>query len=325
MSNDLFSPAGAGQADPTPRCALCGKTGKLTRTPCCNNWICDDADQYVPFSYGRNSCFTNHAKYTICALHHHQGHTGRWQDCAMCREAQPLELYVHSATNEYNFEKLANPPPFEPTHCARCGVVIRLTEGGYSIQGDQFYCEACGLRDSPVSAASILEKISPPPSAPGGLEDVPVRVIGQRGRHPVATLAYYGPDNVRATKLVVAVRRNARDEDGPLHRWITQVGDIRRDPAIVAEVEAFLKQHDVKQRIITERIIGCPHEEEKDYPLGGVCPHCPFWHNRNRFTHELESALPEVTPAQILAPPKVGRNDPCPCGSGKKFKKCCGK
>ena len=26
-----------------------------------------------------------------------------------------------------------------------------------------------------------------------------------------------------------------------------------------------------------------------------------------------------------LAPPKVGRNDPCPCGSGKKFKQCCGK
>ena len=23
--------------------------------------------------------------------------------------------------------------------------------------------------------------------------------------------------------------------------------------------------------------------------------------------------------------PKVGRNDPCPCGSGKKFKRCCGK
>ncbi|MEO5375957.1 MAG: YchJ family protein [Alphaproteobacteria bacterium] len=24
------------------------------------------------------------------------------------------------------------------------------------------------------------------------------------------------------------------------------------------------------------------------------------------------------------ASPKVGRNDPCPCGSGKKYKKCCG-
>ncbi|HBY87204.1 MAG TPA: zinc chelation protein SecC [Colwellia sp.] len=22
--------------------------------------------------------------------------------------------------------------------------------------------------------------------------------------------------------------------------------------------------------------------------------------------------------------PKVGRNDPCPCDSGRKFKKCCG-
>ena len=22
-------------------------------------------------------------------------------------------------------------------------------------------------------------------------------------------------------------------------------------------------------------------------------------------------------------PPRVGRNEPCPCGSGKKFKKCC--
>jgi preprotein translocase subunit SecA len=28
---------------------------------------------------------------------------------------------------------------------------------------------------------------------------------------------------------------------------------------------------------------------------------------------------------QRLAQPKVGRNDPCPCGSGKKYKKCCGK
>ncbi|MCD6391973.1 MAG: SEC-C domain-containing protein [Planctomycetes bacterium] len=26
-----------------------------------------------------------------------------------------------------------------------------------------------------------------------------------------------------------------------------------------------------------------------------------------------------------LEQPKVGRNAPCPCGSGKKYKKCCGK
>jgi len=32
-----------------------------------------------------------------------------------------------------------------------------------------------------------------------------------------------------------------------------------------------------------------------------------------------------VKPQQIVRDePKVGRNDPCPCNSGKKFKKCCG-
>jgi SEC-C motif-containing protein len=32
-----------------------------------------------------------------------------------------------------------------------------------------------------------------------------------------------------------------------------------------------------------------------------------------------------VVPKQVVrSQPKVGRNDPCPCGSGKKYKKCCG-
>jgi uncharacterized protein YecA (UPF0149 family) len=30
-------------------------------------------------------------------------------------------------------------------------------------------------------------------------------------------------------------------------------------------------------------------------------------------------------PQAKQATPKVGRNDPCPCGSGKKYKKCCGR
>ena len=29
-------------------------------------------------------------------------------------------------------------------------------------------------------------------------------------------------------------------------------------------------------------------------------------------------------PAPIKAGNKIGRNDPCPCGSGKKYKKCWG-
>jgi hypothetical protein len=32
----------------------------------------------------------------------------------------------------------------------------------------------------------------------------------------------------------------------------------------------------------------------------------------------------DPTTAPYVAPPKIGRNEPCPCGSGKKYKKCCG-
>ena len=32
----------------------------------------------------------------------------------------------------------------------------------------------------------------------------------------------------------------------------------------------------------------------------------------------------ELTPAPLRVGPKVGRNEPCPCGSGKKYKNCCG-
>ena len=34
--------------------------------------------------------------------------------------------------------------------------------------------------------------------------------------------------------------------------------------------------------------------------------------------------IPKVAVPVVRDQPKVGRNDPCPCGSGKKYKKCCG-
>ncbi len=35
-------------------------------------------------------------------------------------------------------------------------------------------------------------------------------------------------------------------------------------------------------------------------------------------------AIAEQHEPFVRATPKVGRNEPCPCGSGKKYKKCCG-
>ena len=36
------------------------------------------------------------------------------------------------------------------------------------------------------------------------------------------------------------------------------------------------------------------------------------------------SCCPPKTPS-TRGTPKIGRNDPCICGNGRKFKKCCGK
>ena len=44
----------------------------------------------------------------------------------------------------------------------------------------------------------------------------------------------------------------------------------------------------------------------------------PVFSEEDEELDEEESEIAEVIPA------KVGRNDPCPCGSGKKYKKCCG-
>jgi len=58
-----------------------------------------------------------------------------------------------------------------------------------------------------------------------------------------------------------------------------------------------------------------------------------FEKNGWKFTIGLEPDKPEdITDLEILLNPtkpqiaekKVGRNEPCPCGSGKKYKKCCG-
>ena len=40
---------------------------------------------------------------------------------------------------------------------------------------------------------------------------------------------------------------------------------------------------------------------------------------------EANEELSKAKPAPKRVGPKVGRNDPCPCGSGKKYKNCCGK
>ena len=88
-----------------PRCGLCGKTRKLTKTECCGQWICDDEDKYIIFSYARNSCSRNHRRFTLCGYHYTEEHEGNWKDCPECRNSFETEIYVYYGTNEYNFRE----------------------------------------------------------------------------------------------------------------------------------------------------------------------------------------------------------------------------
>jgi hypothetical protein len=63
--------------------------------------------------------------------------------CAECRNDFEPEMYVYYGTSEYNFEKLENPPEYEPTRCAKCNRVIVLGEGGYSMRGEDYFCAEC--------------------------------------------------------------------------------------------------------------------------------------------------------------------------------------
>lgn len=47
-----------------------------------------------------------------------------------------------------------------------------------------------------------------------------------------------------------------------------------------------------------------------------------FIREDGRWVYETGIINPKSAPVKSQ---KVGRNDPCPCGSGKKYKKCCGK
>ncbi|WHO71420.1 hypothetical protein [Rhizobium sp. BT03] len=111
---------------------------------------------------------------------------------------------------------------------------------------------------------------------------------GIRG-YPIGTIAYYGPDNRRATKVAVSIIPAPDAELTDMRRWFAETGDLRTDDAIIAEIAAFLRENDVKSVAAMDGIFGCPHEEGIDYPVGEACPACSYWNGRNRFTGKLEA------------------------------------
>lgn len=106
--------------------------------------------------------------------------------------------------------------------------------------------------------------------------------------YPVATVAYYGPDDKVATKVAVGIIAGEDQEPIAMERWFSEGDDLRRNHEVNESILLFIRNYSVKSVILADRIIGCPHEEGIDYPVGEKCPQCPFWAYRDRWSGEIE-------------------------------------
>ena len=109
---------------------------------------------------------------------------------------------------------------------------------------------------------------------------------GFRG-YPVATVAFYGPDDKRASKVAVGIAREENGEVTALERWFSEEEDVRIELSIIHAILKFIGSQGVRSVAMADRIIGCPHEEGIDYPEGQKCPRCPFWAARDRWSGEI--------------------------------------
>jgi NAD-dependent SIR2 family protein deacetylase len=99
------------------------------------------------FSYANNSCHRNHRRYTLCGYHFSEEHEGNWKTCMKCRAEFGPEMVAWYGTNEYNFEKMPDPPSYQPTKCSLCGTVIKLGTDGYTRSVDEYWCERCTAKE----------------------------------------------------------------------------------------------------------------------------------------------------------------------------------
>jgi hypothetical protein len=108
---------------------------------------------------------------------------------------------------------------------------------------------------------------------------------GFRG-YPVATIAFYGPSVERASKVAVGIIAHEGKEPEILESWHSEDRDVRNDEEIGHQIVAFIRANHALSVAMVDRIIGCPHEEGIDYPEGEVCPECPYWRGRDRWSGE---------------------------------------
>jgi len=158
-----------------------------------------------------------------------------------------------------------------------------------------------------------------------------------------------GSDNMRSIERAIILQTidtmwmNHLDEIDYLREGIGLRGYGQRDPLVEYKKEAFLLFSHLMDNICSTIVrtifrinftVPQPEEpkqlQEEDFSYKGGGEVQQFSAvNQQKTENESQKTenkdQEEKKPEPIINKNKVGRNDPCPCGSGKKYKKCCGK
>ena len=99
-------------------------------------------------------------------------------------------------------------------------------------------------------------------------------VIEEKENFPIGVLAYFGPDDQRVTKTVAVIIPGK--ERQPIHKsWFTE--DLENDSKLAIKIGQYFLENGVNEVVMTDGVVGCPHDEGIDYPAGQLCPYCPYW------------------------------------------------
>jgi len=115
-----------------------------------------------------------------------------------------------------------------------------------------------------------------------------------------------GPEDI-ADRLVLLYRETGRDEEA--EALAAEAKRISRSNAGVS-IRRTIHLKDAGDRAVVRDTATATFEGER-FPLDRI----------TEIVETLDAARPSIRPRRAT---KVGRNTPCPCGSGRKYKKCCG-
>ncbi len=148
-----------------------------------------------------------------------------------------------------------------------------------------------------------------------GLIDIILEACEERYKQKEAE---FGEDKFREIERVVLLQvvdskwMDHIDAMDQLRQGIGLRAYGQEDPVRAYQIEGFDMFEEMTQNIWEETVGFLYHVENPDKI------------KRKRVAQPIENNKEEANKTTVRKGKKIGRNDPCPCGSGKKYKKCCG-